>query len=177
MPDSTEKTSKDLLKLIQNLKPKDIIQNELLFSLLVSKRYTNANAIHQIYWNKIFDDLNHLETHKFGMDTTIATLSHRYCLLQAGMASNYRCIKFENLLKELALTDIKNGASAWKPQRLTKLAMFLIGFAHNPKSDYVTLPEYLVEKIEQMATQFQFRDIMDISKGIKSFHRNGLPKR
>lgn len=169
-----------MIALIDSLNAKDITKNDFLFALLKNKRYANTEHIHQKYWDKIAEDLNMkcvYETQELETNSTIPTLCHWYYVLQNGKTNNYRCQRLETLLRELALIDIKYGVSSWKPQRLSKLAMFLIGFANNSSSDYVTLPDDLIKKVEEMAPQFSIKEIIDISKGVEMLRRNGLPNR
>lgn len=103
-------------------------------------------------------------------------LAHRYCTVQKTMRNRYRNQKFETLLRDLALVEIKYGVSAWIPSRIGRLASFIIGFATDPVTNYVTLPEYFVEKIESIGPQLTFTEIISISNGIETFNRIGLPK-
>lgn len=176
MPDHSEKVSHDLLTLIENMDVGTMIGNDKLFWMIKTKRYINAKDIYRKYWEKVADDMKALESNAVDIDLTLSTLSYHYCRIQKGMFTKYRCTKFESLLKELALIEIKYGVSGWKPNRITKLGTFLIGCAYDPATDYVTLPEYFVKKIEEMAPQFTINEIVDISIGIETFHRNGIPK-
>lgn len=175
-PENSERVSNELLTLIEGIDTKGIMNNNTLFMLLKNKRYISPK-IYRKYWEKIAEDTTHISLQALDVDSKLSMLSHRYCLIQKGMINKYRCKKFEMLLKEFALFEVKYGSSAWKPRRLSKLATFLIGFAHDPTSDYITLPEYFVRKVEKMSSQYTINEIIDISIGIENFHRNGLPKR
>lgn len=171
-----------------------------MFAILKHKRYISAKDIYNIYWDKVADDLFSINMQTLDTDSTLATLSYRYCLLQRGLTSRYRCQKFESLLKELMLIEIKHGFSAWIPNRMTKMATFLIGYA-NDQFNHIVLPvskfsfgthltldlylnnycsilqAYFVERIEEMSPNFSVSEVMDISIGIECFHRNGIPKK
>lgn len=176
LPEHSEIVSKDLLAIVQNLDAEGIINNDVLFTILKNKRYIHAKDIYQKYWDKVVIDLASKNTNDLEIDSILSNLAHRYCSMQRGSTSKYRNQRFESLLRELALIEIKYGSSAWKPHRLAKLSTFLIGYAADPLTDYVTLPEYFVKKIEEMKLQFTFKEIIDISSGIEYFHRNGIPK-
>lgn len=175
-PENLESVSKDLLNIIENLDAKNIIKDYNLFMVLKNKRLISAREVYQKYWDKVAEDLSSIDIHALDIDNVLATLAHRYCIIQKSMLNKYRCKKFESLLRELSLIEIKYGTSAWKPNRISKLATFLIGCAYDPSSEYITLPEYFVRKVEKMASQFTVNEIVDISIGIECFHRNGLPK-
>lgn len=160
-----------------DLDSKNIIKNEQLFAILKNKRCITLKDIYQKYWDKVADDLASISTQALDIDSTLSTLSYRYCSLQKGLTSRYRCQKFESLLKELVLIELKYGVSAWKPNRVAKLATFIIGFASDPIFDNTMLPEYFVKKIEGMACQFTVNEVIDLSIGIECFHRNGIPKK
>lgn len=177
LPDHLDVVSKDLLTIIENMNFNGIMNNEVLYILLKKKRFTNMNEIYRKYWDKVTDDLVHLNANHSEMDAILSNISSRYCLIRKGSNNQLRYPKLESILRELALMEIKHGVSGWKPNRLGRLATFLIGFAHDPSTDYVLLPEYLVQKIEEMSTQFNIKEIIEISTGIEYFHRNGLPKR
>lgn len=177
MPEHSERVSKDLLNLIKDVQSKGIIKNDIFFLVLKNRRYISAKDIYHIYWEKVADDMTSTDPMTADEDQILSTLSYRYTLIQKGILNKYRCKKFESLLKELALIQIKYGLSAWKPNQLSKLATFLIGYAYDPTTEYVTLPDYFVRKVEEMASQFTVNEVIDISMGIENFHRNGLPKR
>lgn len=176
LPKHSEAMSKELLSMLKRIDAKDIIKNDLLYFVIKMKRYIYSKEIYQVYWDKIVQDLLNINTNDLEMDAILAHLAYRYCAMQKGMTHTYRNQKFETLLKELALIEIKYGASAWKPYRMSRLATFLIGFACDSSNDFITLPEHFVVKIEQMAPQFSFREIIDLSNGIEYFHRHGIPK-
>lgn len=167
-----------MMKILTNLDSKDLIKNDKIFALLKNKRYitTSVKEIHQKYWEKIFEDLSNISTQALDIDVTLSILSFRYCSLQKGLTSRYRCHKFESLLKELIFLEVKYGFSAWLPHRVAKMSTFVIGYANEIFFDNITLPEYFVKKIEEMAPQFTVSEIIDISIGIEIFHRNGIPK-
>lgn len=171
-----EKISKDLLSVLKTIDAKGIIKNDLLFSILKGNRYVYPKEIYQIYWDKVVQDLLNTNTNDLEVDAILTRIAHRYCALQKGMSPKYRNQRLESLLKELTLIEIKYGVSAWKPYRISKLSTFLIGFACDLSTNFVTLPENFVEKIEQMAPQFGFPEIIDLSNGIEFFHRYGIPK-
>lgn len=175
-PDHLEEVSQDVLKIVKHLDPKGIIKNDQLFAILKSKRFISTKDIYQKYWAKVAEDLASINTQALDIDSTLSSLSYRYCLLQKGMTSRYRCQTFESLLKELLLIELKYGTSAWLPHRISTFATFIIGYA-NDQFDHITLPEYFVKKIEEMAPQFSVKEIIDISIGIECFHRNGIPKK
>lgn len=176
LPEHSEAISKDLLSMLKRMDATDIIKNELLYSALKSKRHIYSREIHQVYWDKIVQDLMNINTNHLEMDVILAQLAYRYSAMQGGLSSKYRNQKFETLLKDLALIEMKYGVSAWKPYQVSRLATFLIGFACDLSNNYVTLPEHFVEKIEQMAPQFNFREIINLSNGLEHFHRHGIPK-
>lgn len=155
---------------------KDIIKNDVLYVALKSKRYIFPKEIYQVYWDKVVQDLMNINTNDLEMDRILAQLAYRYCGMQKGMTQKYRNQRFESLLKELTLIEMKYGVSAWKPYRMSRLATFLIGFACDLSNDFVTLPEQFVADIEQMAPQFGFQETVDLSNGIDHFHRHGFPK-
>lgn len=175
LPDHSAKVSKELLTIVKNMDAKGTISNDTLFTILKNKRNINAKDIYERYWEKVVVDLAAINTNDLEIDSILSSLAYRYCSMQRGLASKYRNQKFESLLRELALIEIKYGSSAWKPHRVAKLSTFLIGYATD-SSDYVTLPEYFVKKVEEMAPQFTFKEIIDISTGIEQFHRIGIPK-
>lgn len=176
LPEHSNVVSKDLLSILKRLDAKDIIKNDVLNTVLKSKRYIYPKEIYQVYWDKVVQDLLNINTNDLEMDAILAQIAHRYCAMQKGMTPKYRNPKFESLLKELALIEMKYGVSAWKPYRLSRLATFLIGFACDLSTEFVTLPEHFVVKVEQMAPQFSFRETIDLSNGIEHFHRHGIPK-
>lgn len=175
-PDHLDKVSREMLTIVNKIDARNIIQNHQLFSILKNKRYISAKEIYHKYWDKTFDDLTNINI-QGDTDATLATLCFRYCLLQRGITSRHRNPKFESLLRELTLIEIKYGASSWKPNRLAKLSTFIIGYAHDPTIDQVTLPEYLVRKIEEMSPQFSVNDIIDLSIGIEMFRQSGITRR
>ncbi|XP_055311762.1 uncharacterized protein LOC129574190 isoform X2 [Sitodiplosis mosellana] len=176
LPDHLESVSRDMLTILANSGSENTIKNDQLFAILKHKRYISVKDIYKKYWEKMTEDLANISTQALDIDFTLSTLSYRYCLLQKGLASRYRCQKFESLLKELVLIEVKYGISAWLPHRIANMATFIIGYANDPIFDQITLPEYFVKKIEEMAPQFTANEIIDISIGIETFHRNGIPK-
>lgn len=155
---------------------KDIIKNDVLYVIIQSKRFIYPREIYQVYWDKVVQDLLNINTNDLEMDRILAQIAYRYCGMQKGMAQKYRNQRFEALLKELTLIEMKYGVSAWKPDRMSRLATFIIGFACDSSNDFVTLPEQFVTKIEEMAPQFDFQETVDLSNGIEHFHRHGIPK-
>lgn len=176
LPEQSEKVAKDLLTLIENLDTNGIMTNDNLFIVLKNKRYMNAKEIYQKYWEKVADDLARINANDQELDLKLSNISYQYCLMQKSLVNRSRSHKFESILRELALLDVKFGVSAWKPNRLTRLSTFIIGFACDSTSGYVTLPEYFVRTIEENAHQFGFKEVIDIATGIEFFHRNGIPK-
>lgn len=164
-PDHLDKVSNELFAIVEKLNSKDIISNSKLFSILRNKRYISKKEIYHKYWQKNFEDLSDVNIQAMDIDVTLSTLSHRYCFLQRGMTSRYRNHRFESLLREFILTEVKYGASGCKPNRLAKLATFIIGYAHDPTTDNILLPEYFVRKIEEMGPQFSVNSVIDISSG------------
>lgn len=166
-------------KILTNLDSKDLTKNDKIFALLKNKRYiitTGNREIYQKYWDKIFEDLSNISPQALDIDVTLAILSYRYCSLQKRLTNRYRCHKFESLLKELIFLEVKYGVSAWLPHRVARMSTFVIGYANDVFFDNITLPEYFVKKIEEMAPQFTVSEIIDISIGLEIFHRNGIPK-
>lgn len=176
MPENVETVSKELLSVLYSIDAKDIIKNDLLHAMLKRNRYVYPKEIYQIYWDKVVQDLLNINTNDLEIDAILAQITHQYCAMQKGMTQKYRHQKFESLIKELALIEIKYGMSAWKPNRIAELSTFLIGFANDLSTDFVTLPEYFVAKVEEMAPQFGFREIFNLSNGLEHFHRYGIPK-
>lgn len=176
LPENSKVISKDLLTILKDMDAKDIIKNDVLYTILKNNRFTFPKEMYQVYWDKVVQDLLNINANDLQMDKILAKIAFRYCAMQKGMTQNYRNPKFEALLKELTLIEMKYGVSAWKPYRLSRLATFLIGFACDASNDFVTLPESFVEKIEQMAPQFRFPETVDLSNGIEYFHKHGIPK-
>lgn len=176
LPDHSVAVSKDLLAILKRMDAENIIKNDVLYVMLKSKRYIYPKEIYQVYWDKVVQDLLGINANDLEMDAILARLAYRYSAMQRGMTPKYRNQKFEVLLKELALIEINYGATAWKPHRICKLSTFIIGFACDLSTDFVTLPEQFVTKIEHMAPQFSFSEIIDLSNGIEHFHRHGIPK-
>lgn len=176
LPEHSNAVSKDLLSLLKSMDAKDIIKNDVLYVVLKSKRFIYPKEIYQVYWDKVVQDLLNINTNHLEMDKILAQIAYRYCAMQKGMTQKHRNPKFETFLKELTLIEMKYGVSAWKPYRLSRLTTFLIGFACDLSTDFVTLPEHFVAKVEQMAPQFGFNETFDLSNGIDHFHRHGIPK-
>lgn len=130
-----------------------------------------AKEIYHKYWKAVFEDFGNNQDIR--MDLTISTLCHRYCVMQRRITNKYRCHRFELLLRELALNEIKHGVSAWMPSRIAAFSTFLIGFAN----DSIELPEYFLKKVEEMESQFTVSEIINISIGLEFYHRNGIPRK
>lgn len=174
LPEYIESACNDMSKLLEQTKFDNIIQNEKLYSTFKHKRCLSQKQIYQNYWDKVMDNLSAMDTNAPDFERTLCELSFRYCITNKGTAnSHFRCPRFESLLRELILIDVKYGTSAWLAKHISCFSTFIIGYADHV---YNTLPEYFIKKIEQMAPQFSITDVMEISLGIVNCHRNEIPK-
>lgn len=63
------------------------------------------------------------------------------------------------------MEDLKNGISGLVPMKFAQLASFVIAYGHTPEKNY-RLPDFLVQRIQEMSKQFSIVDVFNLSRGI-----------
>lgn len=162
----SESAWNDVASIINERTAAEILDDANLFTILKDRRYTCRSSIFQIFWHKVAENLHaHLATETWQPET-INRLCSLYCVTKSPTGNrNHRSIRFERILRELILLDVNQGLSRWKPSSISLYSEFMVSCADG---NIATLPNYFVERIEQMQSQFRTKDIGRISKGLRS---------
>lgn len=167
--DHTEAVWNDLAKILHNQDPNEIVFDVRLHRIFKDCHPSCKSTVFQAIWHKMAQGL---QAHHAAGTCTPQLLIDLCKLYSTGQCRStnryYRCGKFEMVLRELVLLEVKNGVSGWLPFPLATYVQFLVS-----SSDRIThmLPNYIVERVEQMAPQLRTTHIFKIVNGLEARQR------
>uniref|UniRef100_A0A1B0EVM3 Uncharacterized protein n=1 Tax=Phlebotomus papatasi TaxID=29031 RepID=A0A1B0EVM3_PHLPP len=134
-----------------------------LFKVLRFLKTSNVRLFNA-YWSHVLRKISLDETEQ--ENYRLARHCHRYMHFNNNLGGTYRFYNFEKYLVSLIMQELENGVSRFIPSKFSKIAPFVIAYGHTEKSRE-KLPEFLVERIEQMQEQFSANDCLNLSRGIQ----------
>lgn len=178
LPNDIEQIAKDIDEIVNRTHYSGIRKNEALYRTIKYAKYVKRSTYIN-YWDKVTTDLSAMNPYADDFYHVLSELCYRYISFNSFLGvDGKRCEQFETVTRMLVLNEIKYGISGYRPDLLARFASFIIGYANNKISTHGwgILPEYLVQKIEEMSPQFNFQSLIDISFGVQNCYRNGFPK-
>lgn len=82
------------------------------------------------------------------------------------LSGTYRYIPFEKTMARLILDDLDNGITSLLPAKFANVACFILAYGHTPRGATM-FPEYIIQKIEDMAKQFTIFNCLQLATGIR----------
>lgn len=157
---------------MKNYNSTDLKSNRILVEILKHKSHLNLRKVHQIYWEKVVEDISSkILTHHEASVLLSSHSAHYWRAKRVYRVDN--CAEYETHFHDLAMLDIKHGTASLQPQHLARLAPSILNYASN-EDNFDVIPKIFVESIEKMSPQFGLKDVHSVAVGIDSFNRKQI---
>lgn len=81
------------------------------------------------------------------------------------LGGTYRHKNFEYEINEILLNELINGISSIIPTKFAKLSSFILAYGY--KSNSNTIPNIIIDKIEDMSLQLNIIDCLQLSRALQ----------
>lgn len=153
-----------LRKILPNGQHANLLKNMCLFHAIRSLN-SNHNELFNIYWDEITKLV--AADHPEGVEISspkayLLLLSHNYMYFNNNMSGTYRHYGFEQLVCRIFKHDLQFGMSHLVPKQFIYYASFVIAYGSSSGHSL----EFIVNKIESMATQFTTHDCRRLARSV-----------
>lgn len=151
-------------KVLENLNSDADLTLPLLFKVLRLLKTSNVDLCNR-YWDKVKEEIerdpnDHLK---------IARYTHRYMHFNNNLGGTYRHRKLEKTIINFLFNQIENGVTALIPNAFSRAVAFIIGYGSQLLTED-TIPELIIDKVDDMSAQFSIQDCYRLSRGLQIAH-------
>lgn len=136
----------------------------LYFKVLRLLKTSNLELCN-LYWDKVNEDLQKNLTDPF----KLVRYLHRYMHFNNNLGGTYRHRPLENTIMTQLFNEIENGMTAMIPSAFSRAVAFIIGYGSHLLTED-TIPELIIDKVEEIAGQFNIQDCLKLSRGVQIAH-------
>lgn len=151
----------------------NILQNSMLYRVIRMLRTDNSVLLNR-YWDEVTKqiEMDHFanSTMPTAPKSYLHQMIHNYSFFNNNMSGTYRHMHFEQVIMRIIMHDLQHGMSAYLPFRMAQYTSFVIAYGAS-LPEYKEIPNFIVDKIENMADQFSVYDCWRLSKGLSIFYQ------
>lgn len=115
------------------------------------------------YWTKVVNEI--YTTKESDLTHRLTRHVHRYSYFNNNLGGTYRHLEFEKCIIDILMKELRSGPSAILPHHFARLSCFIIGYGDGTEN--ATIPEFIMQKIINMKSQFSVMDCLQLSRGLQ----------
>lgn len=132
---------------------------QTVFKILRLLKISDINLCDD-YWTKVLNEI--YSTKESNLNYRLSKHIQKYMFFNNNLGGTYRHIEFETSMIEMLMLELK---SPQFPKDFAKFASFII--AYGDGSGEMRLPQFIVNKIENLHEQFTVKDCLQLSRGVQ----------
>ena len=161
-PDQRIKTAEMLRQFLSSYQITSAQSGETLQTVFKILRLLKISDISlcDSYWTKVLNEI--YSTKESNIVYRISRSIHKYMFFNNNLGGTYRHIEFEKSLIDMLKSELKK---TLVPKDFATFSSFII--AYGDGTGRRMIPQFIVNKIEELNEQFTIKDCMQLSKGVQ----------
>lgn len=169
-PDQRVKIAEMLRQFLSTYQISSVQSSETLQTVFKILRLLKISDISlcDSYWTKTLNEI--YGTKESNLIYTLYRNIHKYMFFNNNLGGSYRNIEFEKSMIEMVMTEIKKTLI---PKDFARFSSFIIAYGDGTGKRQI--PQFIVDKIEELNEQLNIKDCMQLSRGVQiclEYNRN-----
>lgn len=115
------------------------------------------------YWTKLLNEI--YGTREANLNYGLSKSIQKYMFFNNNLGGTYRHLEFEKCMIEMLMQELK---TTLIPKDFAKFSSFII--AYGDCTGQRAIPQFIVDKIEELNEQFSIKDCLQLSRGVQIGH-------